>query len=65
MFPGVPRGGVTITLNVTDLDDTAPVVTATQSFSYAENRTPGAVLATAEAGVPAVPPFNDTVGADV
>ncbi|RYY83357.1 MAG: cadherin repeat domain-containing protein, partial [Comamonadaceae bacterium] len=38
-----------VTLTVTDLDDTAPVVTGGQSFSYAENRTAGQVIATVAA----------------
>jgi hypothetical protein len=37
---------VNVVLNVTDLDDTAPVIAASQSFSYAENQTSGTVLAT-------------------
>jgi large repetitive protein len=40
---------VDVTLNVTDVDDTAPVVTASQSFSYAENQSADAVVATVAA----------------
>jgi VCBS repeat-containing protein len=40
---------VDIALNVTDLDDTAPVVTASQSFDYAENQSGNAVVATVAA----------------
>ncbi len=35
-----------ITLEVTDLDETVPVVTAGQSFSYAENQAAGAFIGT-------------------
>ena len=35
-----------ITLNVTDLDDNAPVITASQSFNYSENQSADAVVAT-------------------
>ncbi len=38
-----------ITLNVTDVDDTAPLVTANQSFNYAENQSANAVVATVAA----------------
>ena len=37
---------VDITLNVTDLDDNAPVITASQSFNYSENQSADAVVAT-------------------
>ncbi|WP_168559179.1 Ig-like domain-containing protein, partial [Rhizobacter sp. SG703] len=47
-------GAVNVTLNVTDVDDTAPVLAANQSFSYAENQPAGTVLATVSA--------NDAVG---
>jgi VCBS repeat-containing protein len=40
---------IDIALNVTDLDDTAPVVTASQSFSYAENQSADAVVGTVAA----------------
>jgi len=46
---------VDIALNVTDLDDTAPVVSASQSFSYAENQSADAVVGTVVA--------TDAVGA--
>ncbi len=39
----------TVTVTVTDVDDTAPVVTTGQSFSYAENRATGTVLGTVAA----------------
>ncbi|MGN3975271.1 Ig-like domain-containing protein, partial [Tsuneonella sp. SYSU-LHT278] len=39
----------TITVTVLDLDDTAPVVAAGQSFAYAENQSAGAVLGTVAA----------------
>ena len=35
---------VDITLNVTDLDDNAPVITASQSFNYSENQSADAVV---------------------
>ena len=35
---------VDVTLNVTDLDDTAPVVTASQTFSYAENQSASSIV---------------------
>ncbi len=38
-----------VTLNVTDLDDIAPVITGGQLFSYAENRAAGALLGTVQA----------------
>ena len=37
---------VNVTLNVTDGDDTAPVVTASQSFSYTENQAANALVGT-------------------
>src|SRR5699024_5180170 len=40
---------VSVTLAETDLDDTAPVVTASQTFSYNENRSAGQVIATVAA----------------
>ncbi len=40
---------VNVTLNVTDVDDTAPVVTASQSFNYAENQSSGTTLGTVAA----------------
>ncbi|MGK7881363.1 MAG: cadherin repeat domain-containing protein, partial [Crocosphaera sp.] len=43
-----------VTLNVTDVDDTAPAVTGSQSFDYAENQSEGAVVGTVTA--------NDAVG---
>jgi hypothetical protein len=38
-----------ISLNVTNLDDTAPVVTASQTFNYAENQIANAAVATVAA----------------
>ncbi len=38
-----------VSLNVTDLDETIPVVTPGQSFNYAENRIPGSVVGTVAA----------------
>src|SRR5690606_6884041 len=40
---------VNVTLSETDVDDTAPVVTSAQAFSYSENRTAGQVLGTVSA----------------
>ena len=59
-----------VTLNVTDLDDTAPVVAAGQTFSYAENQAAGAqvgaVSATDAGGVTAFrfSANNSTTSAD-
>jgi hypothetical protein len=40
---------VAVTINVLDVDDVAPVVTASQSFNYAENKTVGYVVGTVAA----------------
>ncbi|WP_168559178.1 cadherin repeat domain-containing protein, partial [Rhizobacter sp. SG703] len=40
---------VNVTLNIADVDDTAPVVAASQSFSYAENQVAGTTLGTVSA----------------
>ncbi len=44
MRPATGQRPRTSRLNVTDLDETTPVVTPGQSFNYAENQAAGAVL---------------------